>query len=106
MLIIYGLQVFKVFGEITEVTVEPVQGYALVQFADIVAAFMAQQSLNNFYLNKYNASLSVKWVIKKDNKDSAGLPESNGDPGASSPLKAREEAILQENVELDERGLM
>lgn len=27
---------------------------------------MAQQSLNNFHLNKYNASLSVKWVIKKE----------------------------------------
>lgn len=47
---------------------EPILGYALVQFTDIVAAFMAQQSLNNFYLNKYNASLSVKWVIKKESQ--------------------------------------
>ena len=54
------------FGEIYEVKVEPSLGYALVQFTDIVAAFMAQQSLNNFYLNKYNASLQVKWVIKKE----------------------------------------
>lgn len=46
-------------------TVEPSQGYALVKFADIVAAFMAQQSLNNFYLSKYNASLAVKWVISQ-----------------------------------------
>jgi len=45
--------------------VEPSQGYALVKFADIVAAFMAQQSLNNFYLSKYNASLAVKWVISQ-----------------------------------------
>lgn len=32
---------------------------------------MAQQSLNNFYLSKYNASLSVKWVIKKDSEEQA-----------------------------------
>jgi RNA recognition motif. (a.k.a. RRM, RBD, or RNP domain) len=63
--------VFKVFGEVSEVTVEPTQGYALVQFRDIVAAFMAQQSLNNFYLSKYNASLSVKWVIKKESDEAA-----------------------------------
>ena len=37
----------------------------MIKFADIVAAFLAQQSLNNFYLTKYNASLSVKWLIKK-----------------------------------------
>lgn len=49
------MQVFKVFGEIREVSVEPQQGYALVTFMDIVAAFFAQQSLNNFYLSKYNA---------------------------------------------------
>ena len=47
-------------------TVDPSQGYALVQFSDILAAFLAQQALNNFYLNKYNATLSVKWVIKKE----------------------------------------
>lgn len=57
------------FGEIREVTVEAQQGFALVQFSDIVAAFFAQQSLNNFYLNKYNASLSVKWLIKKENEE-------------------------------------
>jgi hypothetical protein len=51
---------------VSDVQVESTLGYALVQFTDIVAAFMAQQSLNNFYLNKYNASLSVKWVIKKE----------------------------------------
>lgn len=44
---------------------EPSQGYALVQFTDIVAAFLAQQALNNFYLNKYSATLCVKWVITK-----------------------------------------
>ena len=48
-------QVFKVFGEIREVSVEALLGYALVTFVDIVAAFFAQQSLDNFYLAKYNA---------------------------------------------------
>jgi hypothetical protein len=33
--------VFKVFGDISDVQVEPSLGYALVQFSDIVAAFMA-----------------------------------------------------------------
>jgi hypothetical protein len=36
---------------------------------------MAQQSLNNFYLNKYNASLSVKWVINP--KDEEEEPETH-----------------------------
>mmetsp|Transcript_40591 Transcript_40591/g.39171 ORF Transcript_40591/g.39171 Transcript_40591/m.39171 type:complete len:84 (+) Transcript_40591:323-574(+) len=54
--------VFKVFGEIKEVTVEPQQGFALVAFQDIVSAFFAQQSLNNYYLSKYNANLHVKWM--------------------------------------------
>lgn len=56
----------------SDVTVEATQGYALIQFGDIVSAFMAQQSLNNFYLSKYNASLSVKWVIKKDEENGQG----------------------------------
>ena len=53
---------FKVFGEIKDVSVEPQQGFALVTFEDIVSAFFAQQSLNNYYLSKYNANLQVKWI--------------------------------------------
>jgi hypothetical protein len=45
--------------------VEAQQGYALITFSDILSAFFAQQSLNNFFLNKYHATLSVKWIIKK-----------------------------------------
>ncbi len=53
------------FGEIKEVNVDSNYGYATVTFDDIVAAFFAQQSLNNFYLSKYNAQLSVKWLTQK-----------------------------------------
>lgn len=63
------LQVFKVFGEIKEVSVEQYSGYALVTFADIVSAFFAQQSLNNFYLSKYNAQLQVKWFNTRSNQE-------------------------------------
>ncbi len=57
-----------------------------------MAAFMAQQSLNNFYLSKYNASLSVKWVIKKDSDEGAdNLDQENMN---SSPAK-KEESIEQ-----------
>lgn len=52
-----------------------------MQFTDIVAAFMAQQSLNNFYLTKYNASLSVKWVINKK-------PSIEQQEPADSPIKS------------------
>lgn len=53
-----------------------------------MAAFMAQQSLNNFYLSKYNASLSVKWVIKNDTDEGTD----NLEPVNSSPAK-KEESI-------------
>lgn len=35
------LQVFKIFGELKEVVIELVQGYALVTFSDIMSAFFA-----------------------------------------------------------------
>lgn len=56
------MQVFQVFGELKDVTVESQQGYALVTFHDIMAAYFAQQALNNYYLSKYQANLQVKWV--------------------------------------------
>jgi hypothetical protein len=39
-----------------------------------LAAFLAQQALNNFYLNKYNATLSVKWMIIKEPIDPPDSP--------------------------------
>jgi len=54
-----------------------------------VAAFMAQQSLNNFYLSKYNASLSVKWIIKNDTDEGADNLEAVN--MSSSPAKKEEQ---------------
>lgn len=52
-------------------TIEPQQGFALVAFQDIVSAFFAQQSLNNYYLSKYNANLQVKWINNNSNSPTA-----------------------------------
>jgi hypothetical protein len=68
--------------------VEAQQGYALITFSDILSAFFAQQSLNNFFLNKYHATLSVKWIIKKQQQ-----------PQNTTTVAPEEESISnQENI--------
>ena len=64
-----------------------------MQFSDILAAFLAQQALNNFFLNKYNATLSVKWVIKKE----AAL-----DP-PDSPIKSALDEATQEGLMIQQQ---
>jgi hypothetical protein len=39
--------------------------YALIIFKDFISAFFAQQSLNNYYIAKYNATLIVKWMPRE-----------------------------------------
>lgn len=54
---------------------------------------MAQQSLHNFYLNKYNASLSVKWVINpKEDEDEVTMiePPPQEEPQLMLPAPAQQ----------------
>ena len=50
------------FGEIIDVNIDNEEGCAFVTFENILGAFSAQISLNDYYLEGYNASLKVKWV--------------------------------------------
>ena len=84
---------FKVFGEIKEVIVEPSQGFALVAFQDIVSAFFAQQSLNNYYLSKYNANLHVKWM--NNNQSTSPLAYSSADKADFT--SSQSQVVNQEN---------
>lgn len=72
------------FGEIKMVQVCDEEEYALVTFKDFISAFFAQQSLNNYFLAKYNATLAVKWLPKEtqqtQNVDVQMKPEINDQP--------------------------
>jgi hypothetical protein len=48
-----------------EVKEQKEEQYALIIFKDFISAFFAQQSLNNYYLAKYNATLIVKWMPRE-----------------------------------------
>jgi hypothetical protein len=48
-----------------EVVEQKEEQYALIIFKDFISAFFAQQSLNNYYLAKYNATLIVKWMPRE-----------------------------------------
>ena len=53
------------FGELKQVQVFDQDEYALITFKDFISAFFAQQSLNNYFLSKYNATLVVKWIPRE-----------------------------------------
>ena len=51
------------FGELKNiylVDIEPV--HSIITFKDYYAAYICQQSLNNFILRQQNVTLLVKWV--------------------------------------------
>ena len=53
------------FGELKKVQVFGEEEFALITFSDFISAFFAQQSLNNYFLSKYNATLVVKWIPRE-----------------------------------------
>jgi hypothetical protein len=53
------------FGELKKVQVFDEEEFALITFSDFISAFFAQQSLNNYFLSKYNATLVVKWIPRE-----------------------------------------
>ena len=54
------------FGELVSVQLFNEEEYALITYKDIISAFFAQQSLNNYYLNKHNVHLMVRWIPKEN----------------------------------------
>ena len=53
------------FGELKQVQVFDEEEFALITFKYFISAFFAQQSLNNYFLSKYNATLVVKWIPRE-----------------------------------------
>jgi hypothetical protein len=49
--------VFQHFGEVKDITIHHTENFALVTFAKILDAFMAQQALNKYFLKAFDLTL-------------------------------------------------
>ena len=55
---------FAAFGLVENIVIPPNQKTtAMILFKDIVSAFLAQQTLDNYFVPKYNSRLCVKWAL-------------------------------------------
>ena len=83
------------FGHIKNIEIKD-DGFAIITYADIIEAFLAQMYLNKYKLPKYNASLNVQMIqiplplneqqkIFNDVNKSAGVPNSKDTDAASKP---------------------
>ena len=69
-------KLFSRFGTVESVTVPPNQkSTATIVFCDPIAAYLAQQTLNQHYIPAYEARIFVKW----NSEESAGSISSAGD---------------------------
>lgn len=55
-------KVFSHFGNLRNISLCKETSTAYIEYLDVVHAFLAQQTLHNHYLKKYNATLDVRWA--------------------------------------------